>query len=213
MKSLIAKKIIAPAIPYITVSTGLLIFHNAWVAILSYHLCMVAVLLLSGTEISLTQVLRCRKYWIPVITALFGAGGGILLYLIWPLLSIPDDINLYIRSVGLTENTWPVFLVYFILINPFIEEYYWRGFLSSETRRITVNDALFSGYHLIVLAGYVKPVWLFAVFCGLTIGAWFWRQMNRLNGGLLASIVSHLAADVTVILTIYFITTNQVTYL
>jgi hypothetical protein len=53
--------------------------------------------------------------------------------------------------------------------------------------------------------GYMQTIWLFVVFFVLTIGAWFWRQMNRLNGGLLASTISHITADITVILTIYYI--------
>ena len=205
MNDLLVKRILPLAIPYITISVGLLVFHNAWLAILSYHIGMVAVILLSKTGISIKQACRGNKVWIIFITALVGAGSGILLYIIWPLLSVPDDINLYIRSIGLNERTWPTFLAYFILVNPLIEEYYWRGYLASVAKGIVLNDLLFSGYHLIVLAGHMETIWLFAVFFGLTIGAWFWRQMNRLNGGLLASTISHLTADMAVILTIYYI--------
>ncbi|MFC1943852.1 type II CAAX prenyl endopeptidase Rce1 family protein [Chloroflexota bacterium] len=202
------KKILPPIIPYITIGIGLLVFHNAWLAILGYHTGMVAVISLSKTGIAMKRAFQCNRYWIPFIAVLAGAGGGILLYILWPLLSVPDDINSYIRSIGLNERTWPVFLAYFILINPLIEEYYWRGYLASVTKGIVVNDLLFSGYHLIVLAGQMETIWLIAVFFGLTIGAWFWRQMNRLNGGLLASTISHITADIAVILTIYFISMN-----
>jgi len=205
MNTLLVKRILPPIIPYITIGIGLLIFHNAWLAILGYHIGMVAVLFLSKTGISLKRVFEGNRLWIIFITALAGANGGILLYILWPLLSVPDDINLYIRSIGLNEQTWPVFLAYFILINPLIEEYYWRGYLATVAKRITLNDLLFSGYHLIVLAGQMETIWLFVVFFGLTVGAWFWRQMNRLNGGLLASTISHITADIAVILTIYYI--------
>ncbi len=205
MNALLVKKILPPSIPYITISIGLLVFHNAWLAILGYHTGIVAVISLSKTRIAIKGAFQGNRYWIHFITALTGAGGGILLYILWPLLSVPDDINSYIRSIGLNELTWPVFLTYFILINPLIEEYYWRGYLATEAKGIALNDLLFSGYHLIVLAGQMETIWLIVVFCGLTIGAWFWRQMNMLNGGLLASIISHITADITVILTIYYI--------
>jgi hypothetical protein len=205
MKSLLIKKILPPIVPYITVSIGLLVFHNAWIAILSYHVCMVAVITFSRTGFGLNQIFPGKRYWILFITALVGASGGITLYLIWPLLSVPADINLYVQSVGLNEQAWPAFLAYFVLINPWIEEYYWRGCFASPARGITLNDFLFSGYHLIVLAGHIGIIWLLAVLLALTLAAWFWRQMNRLNGGLLASIVSHMAADVTVILTIFYL--------
>jgi len=205
MNTLLFKKILPPIIPYITIGIGLLIFHNAWLAILSYHAGIIAVILSAKTRISLKQAFQGKKAWIPIITALVGAGGGLLLYVLWPLLSVPDDISLYIRSIGLNEQTWPVFLAYFTIINPLIEEYYWRGYLAFAARGITLNDFLFSGYHLLVLAGHMEAIWLLAVFFVLAAGAWFWRQMNRLNGGLLASVVSHVSADITVILTIYYL--------
>ena len=205
MNTLLIKKIVPPIIPYITVGIGLLVFHNAWLAILSYHTGMVAVIWLSKTGITLKRAFQGNRHWIPFVAALAGAGSGMLLYILWPLLSVPDDIYLYIRSIGLNERTWPVFLAYFTIINPLIEEYYWRGYLATDAKGIALNDLLFSGYHLIVLAGQMETIWLIVVFFGLTIGAWFWRQMNRLNGGLLASTISHITADITVILTIYYI--------
>lgn len=205
MNAQTAERIISPSVPYLTVSIGLLIFHSAWLAMLSYHAGMVVILSLSKTGFSSKRAFKCNNFWIPLITALVGAGGGILLYILWPLFAVPDEINAYLRSIGLSEGSWTAFLVYFILINPWLEEYYWRGYLGTDARGITLNDLLFSGYHLIVLAGYIEAVWLVVLFLGLVIGAWFWRQMNRLNGGLLASTASHIAADITVILTIYYI--------
>lgn len=205
MNAPLVKRILPPIIPYMTIGIGLLVFHNAWLAILGYHAGMVAVISLSKTGITIKQAFQGKRYGVLFITALAGAGGGILLYILWPLLSVPNDINSYIRSIGLNERTWPVFLTYFILINPLIEEYYWRGYLAGSAKGIALNDLLFSGYHLIVLAGQIETIWLIVVFFALTIGAWFWRQMNKLGGGLLASTISHITADITVILTIYYI--------
>jgi hypothetical protein len=199
------RRIISPSIPYITISIGLLVFHSAWLAILSYHTGMVVILLLSRTGVDIRRSYKSNNFCFPLISALVGAGSGILLFTLWPLFAIPDDINSYIQNIGLNKGSWPVFLGYFVLVNPWLEEYYWRGYLATDTKGITPNDLLFSGYHLIVLAGYIETIWLIVVFVCLTVGAWFWRQMNRLNGGLLASTVSHMAADITVIFTIYYI--------
>lgn len=203
MYTRLVRKILPPLIPYIAVSLGLLVFHNAWLAILGYHAGMVAVMSLSKTGIPLKQAFKHYRYSVLFLAALVGAGGGLLLNILWPFLSVPDGINSYIRSIGLNELTWPVFLAYFILVNPLIEEYYWRGCLAGAGKGVELNDFLFSGYHLIVLAGQIAPLWLIVVFFTLTIAAWLWRQMNRLNGGLLASVISHVAADITVMLTIY----------
>jgi len=206
MNARLVKKLLPPLIPYITVGLGLLVFHNAWLAILGYHAGIVAVTALSKPGVSLKQAYKSRRYRVLLMAALFGAGGGLLLNILWPLLSVPGDVDSYIRSIGLNEQTWPVFLAYFIVVNPLLEEYYWRSCLAGAGKGLELNDLLFSGYHLLVLAGQMTIIWLIVVFFALTMAAWLWRQMNRLNEGLLASTVSHITADITVILTIYTLT-------
>ncbi len=199
-------KVIAPIIPYITVGIGLLFLHNAWIAIIAYHLGMIIVVLFSREKIPLMTILSSTNYKIPLFTAMIGASGGILFYILWPILAIPPDINIYLQNIGLSQTSWPLFLVYFILVNPWLEEYYWRGYLGSNSKRIILDDIFFSGYHVIVMAGKVEIVWLLVLFVVISFGAWFWRQSNRISHGLLPSLVSHLAADITIILTIYRMT-------
>jgi hypothetical protein len=188
----------------VAVIIGLLILQNAWVAILGYHLGMVAVLVVVGSHFSIKTLFHSRNWYIPVITALVGACAGLALYLLWPFLSISADIDLYLHNIGLTTTTWPVFMAYFILVNPFLEEYYWRGFQGSPSKRVILEDVLFAGYHILVLFGKMEILWLIAIFLALTVGAWIWRQANRWGQGLLPSTISHLAADASVIFAIYF---------
>jgi hypothetical protein len=198
------KRVLAPSIPYATIGIGLLVFHNAWLAIVGYHAGMIAVIRLSPAGIAANPSYRGHGYSIPLVAALAGSCAGLLLYIVWPSLGFTHDPGSYVRIIGLNDQTWPAFLAYFILTNALIEEYYWRGYLAPVGKGIGLNDLMFSGYHLIVLAGLLEPVWLMVVFVCLAAGAWFWRQLNRLNGGLLASTVSHLTADATVILTVYY---------
>ncbi len=205
----LVKKIIPPVIPYLIVIFGLVVFHNAWLAILTYHAGMLIVLLLAKEKLSLKRVFENRKYFIVLAGSLAGAAGGSLFYFVWPWLGLNGDISSYTRSIGLTSAIWPGFLAYFVLVNPVIEEYYWRGFLAGGQKGISLNDVWFSGYHLLVLAGLISPLWLVVVFISLTFAAWFWRQINCRNGGLLASMVSHLAADVAVMFTILAMSVNS----
>lgn len=198
----------APLLPYIVIGIGLFVLHNAWIAILGYHLCMVVILLCTGGKIYFKQINRPRNYYILIATAAPGLAGGLLLYLMWPLLAIPETIGPYLENIGLTKAVWPYFIAYFILINPWIEEYYWRGYLGSNLKRIILNDLLFAGYHILVLIGKINIIWLIAVFVVLSLAAWLWRHANKLNKGLLTSIVSHTTADISVILAIYFRTTG-----
>ena len=201
-------KLFRSFIPYLAVGLGLLVFHNAWVAILTYHAGIAAVVLLSKTRLPFRQIIRVTNYKLLILSIIFGASGGVLLYLLWPMLSVPPDVNTYMRSIGLTASVWPYFMAYYVLVNPVFEEYYWRGYLGSSMKRPMLNDFLFAGYHLIVLAGKMGELWLVVVFLVLCGAAWYWRQISRFTGGLLVATLSHMAADITVILSIYFLTTT-----
>ena len=200
--------LLRPVVPYLAVGIGLFAFRSAWVAIITYHLGMAIVIFLSKPIVPFRQVIRSATFYPLILSVAVGASGGVLLYRLWPLLSVPPDINTYLRSIGLTAAVWPYFVAYYVLINPGFEEYYWRGYLGSSVKHPVLNDFLFAGYHLIVLAGNVSALWLVVIFMVLCGAAWFWRQISRITGGLLAAILSHMAADIAVILSIFFLTTG-----
>jgi len=198
------RKILPAFIPYLAITIGFLVFENAWLAMLGYHAGIAAYLVCSKTKIDLRHTFGSKNPRLLALGLAAAAAVSSCLYLFWPLLGIPEDISQYLNNTGLNGHTWPVFLAYFIIVNPPLEEYFWRHCLASPQKRPVLHDLLFAGYHLLVFYSLVAPVWLILVFLGLTAGAWFWRQLNRGNGGILASYTSHLAADIIVILTIYF---------
>jgi uncharacterized protein len=198
------KKIISPLVPYLTISLGLFVFHNVWIAVLGYHLGMIIVVALTRSYISPALLFHSNNYKIPIISALICGCGGILLYLLWPFLSVQAEINSYLLSIGFTEKMWPFFLVYLICLNPLIEEYYWRGYLGSDKKRIILNDIIFAGYHILIIAGMIGVIWSILAFLILILAAWFWRQINRLSQGLGSSIAGHFMADTSIMLVIYF---------
>lgn len=197
--------IIAPLIPYLAVSIGLLLLHNAWIAILAYHAGIIAVVMASPAKFNPQCLFQTNNWKIPAVAAAIGVGGGILVYSLLPLIGSSIGLDQYLPTIGLTHTTWPFFILYFFLVNPFLEEYYWRGFLCSDSKRITLNDLLFAGYHLLVLAAIISVFWLVIIFLALVLGAWIWRQADRLSQGLLPSTVSHLAADLSVMLAVFLI--------
>lgn len=182
-----------------------MLLHNAWLTIVGYHVGMLIVLLFSRGKFAFKRLLQSNNLKVPAIAAAIGASSGVLLYTLFPVLALPGDTNEYLRNMGLTQATLPIFALYFVLVNPLLEEYYWRGYLGSGLKRITLNDFLFAGYHIFVLAGKITVVWLVVAFLVLVFGAWLWRQADRLSQGLLPSAVSHLAADITIMLTVVFI--------
>jgi hypothetical protein len=199
------KKWVAPLVPYPAMVLGILILNNAWAAILIYHASMVLVLAFSTTGITVKSFFYSKSALLPVITALGGILGGLLLRYLWPYLSIPADLANYLAVMGLTETTWPWFLAYFILVNAALEEYYWRGFLGSKSILPILNDFWYSGYHVIVLAGKINWEWLAAIFVVLAGAAWLWRQMNHWSRGMLPSLIFHFTADASIMLTVFIL--------
>ncbi len=197
------KSILAPMIPYLTVSLGLFVLHSAWAAMFGYHLGMVMILLLAGYKVDFKGIIRNRRPAVILLMMLFGLAGGVLMYLLWPYLNVPAAISDYLITIGLNQNNWPIFLGYFVLVGPALEEIYWRSYLGNTSKKPVVTDFLFAGYHIIVLAGKLALIWLPLILILLALGAWLWRQVNRLNGGLLPSIVSHFTADLAIMLVVF----------
>lgn len=196
---------VAPFAPYLTVAIGLLILHNVWVAIFGYHLAMLLMMLVSGQGLPFAQLWRGGdRLRLPLLT-LAGASGGLLLWLLQPWVLVAGQLPVFTQSIGLNQESWPFFMVYFVLVTPALEELYWRSYLGNSTLKPQLNDFLFAGYHLIVLAGIIQIGWIITIFFLLAATAWCWRQSNRLGGGLLSSFSSHLAADISVILAAYLI--------
>jgi membrane protease YdiL (CAAX protease family) len=96
-----------------------------------------------------------------------------------------------------------VFIAYFSLVNPFIEEYFWRGVLGDNSKKPTLGDFIYAGYHTIILWGKVNPFSILFAVTILTSAGWLWRQIAREDDGLLAPVLGHMAADFTILLTIY----------
>lgn len=199
------KKYVAPLAPYPAMVLGMLMLQNAWPAILIYHCTMVLIMAFSTSGITFKQFFYSQKPTFPLLMALIGIAGGLILKILWPYLSIPADLANYLATIGLTASTWPWFLAYFIVVNAALEEYYWRGFLGNNINRPVLNDFWFSGYHVIVLAGKMSWHWLALIFVILAGVAWLWRQLNYHSLGLLPSFISHFTADASIMLIVYFL--------
>jgi hypothetical protein len=190
---------------------GLYWLHNAWVAVLLYHLGMVAMLSGEKQWSHGRSLFAGYAHWHVPVTAFGGIGAGALLYLLWPLTGkMAGSFGAHLASFGLTPALWPLFFGYFILVNPWLEELYWRGYLGDSSLRPTWNDLFFAGYHLLVLAIFVSRPWLLLTLCALVAVAWIWRQLARQQHGLCASMLSHAFADAGTMAVIYFFAVARV---
>lgn len=194
---------IAPLMPYLAVALGMYGAYSAWTALGLYHAGMLVALAMQGQGRVGIGKSQLKLHWLLLVTVVF-AMGGVLLYVLWPLLGrdgsmLADRLAVF----GVTRTTWPLLAVYFCLVNSTLEEFFWRGRLGSDTRHITRNDVFFAGYHAFVMMAFANPIWALPVFVACAFGGWLWRRLRSLSGGLLLPVLTHIAADISIVVAVH----------
>ena len=115
-----------------------------------------------------------------------------------------SDLSAKVQSLGLNSSNWIAFIAYFTLVNPFVEEYFWRGYLGSPTKAFYVSDFVYAGFHAFVVMGKVPTSSTIYSLIALVLAGWFWRQIAREDRGLLAPVLGHMAADFTILMAAYW---------
>lgn len=198
-----ARYFLVRLVPYIAVGLGLLVFKSAWLALVGYH---IGILLVFAACREWRQFRRVRVIFHPLWAGFAWAGSimaGFWLYNGWNGLPLPADLSAQMTEIGLTPQRWPLFIAYFALVNPWLEETYWRGWLSSRVKFPVVDDLWFAGYHTLILLPYVSWIWLVLAILILTGAAWFWRQVARDTNSLFIPAVAHGFADFSILMAIY----------
>ncbi len=196
---MINKKWLAPILPYLAVWAGLFLFQSAWLSLIGFHAAILLTLAIAWPNIPIKILFQSKHpKWILASVLLCGLS-GVGLYSLWDLFGIAGDLPAKLQSIGLTSSSWLAFIAYFSLVNPFIEEYFWRAYLGSDVQGFYIGDLVFAGYHAIIFLDKVSfPAIAFALACLTCIG-WFWRQSRRKDGGLLAAVLGHMTADFTIL--------------
>lgn len=201
-------KWIGPLLAYLAVAVGLFQFQSAWGALVGFHLAILLSLLIAGPGIPLKILLKSNNVrWILICIPLC-ASSGITLFFLWESFGFASDLPTQVESLGLNSGNWIPFIAYFALVNPLIEEYFWRGYLGSNTVNFTVSDFLYSGFHGLILMNKVQTGMVIFGLAVLVLAGWFWRQIARKDRGLLASVLGHTAADLSILLAVYWKVTH-----
>jgi hypothetical protein len=196
-------KWLTPLLPYLTVAIGLFWVQSALITLLGFHFAIILSLVLARSQFPVKVLFQSRDIRWVVLNILLCSSSGISLYFFWTYFRATSDLSAHITSFGLTRTTWPVFISYFVLVNPWIEEYFWRGYLGSSTRGLYPSDFLYSGFHGLILRGNLQTSAVLYSLVVLVLAGWFWRQVARADHGLLAPVLGHMAADFTILMAIY----------
>lgn len=196
--------LLLPLIPYVAMLIGLHLLGSAWISFLIYHGLVLAAVWPDGNL--RRDLLRGWHNRVGLGAIGFGVGGGVLIYSLAPYAGINADlINPAIAKLGLTGTGWLLFVIYHTLVNPWFEEILWRGKLGHVGLKPVWGDVLFAGYHVLVLMLFLDWLWILLAFVVLVAAGWFWRQLRRRHEGLLLPVISHLAADGSIMAVVYML--------
>jgi hypothetical protein len=192
-----------PILPYLAVGLGIFWFRNAWIALIGFHMAILVAVLVARSRVPIQILFMSSDARWLLLSVLLCGSSGVSLHLLRPYFGITSDLSSQVETLGLTKSAWPSFIGYFVLVNPFVEEYYWRGVLGNTTSRLYSSDFLYAGFHALIMIGKIQ---ISAIVCSLivlVIAGWFWRQIGREDKGLLAAVLGHMAADLTILLAVY----------
>lgn len=190
-------------LPYLAVTIGLFWIHHAFWALLSFHAAILLSLFLGKSTVPVRSLFQSRDVRWVVLSVLLCGSSGISLYFLWSYFGVVDDLPAQIEGYSLSGATWPLFIAYFVLVNPLLEEYFWRGYLGSPTRGLAPSDFLYAGFHALILMGKMQTGAVLYSLLVLVLAGWFWRQLARADQGLLAPALGHMAADFTILMAVY----------
>ncbi len=189
-------------LPVVSVLIGLYIFSNAIAAIILYHTGIISLLIVSKKTSLFKEVLKGLNPLTLILLLFIEPLFGIILYYIWPLLM--KDGLIFIQQLngfGLNVNNWFAFIIYFSIINPFLEEVFWRAYLNNSKYRIVeIRDLAFAAYHIFVLVFFVNVQWLIIAFISLTLLSMIYRFFSIKFRGLLIPFISHAIGDICIII-------------
>ncbi len=200
--SLTVRDYIHASAPYIAVIVGMYWLGNAWISLLIYHLQIVIYSLLhgSGERKALLKGINIKVmagFLLPLV--LF----GLLLYML--LGQIPggkQNIGAYLQQYNLTGLWFALFIPYFCIVHPVLEELHWMRFRLS-TKYHFIMYILFSGYHALVLYGILGGWLIMLALFVMILVALIWDLLHKKLGGGIVPLASHIGGDIAIIAAVY----------
>lgn len=193
-------------IPYAAILIGIFGFQNAWVAVGLYY-CGAAILISARLGIQSRALIGSGWSWKWVVLSI-GFAIAILIgaRILWNQIQRSDiSLDEIFDRYGLGGSAGILFCAVALLINPIIEELFWRGCFQSNPRRLFSGDLIFAGYHIFVLWMVVRWYWVVLFFVGLALFGWMMRYLKYSLRGLGTVWFAHEMADLAIIMSILLI--------
>lgn len=206
-------RICGVCIPYAAVGIGLYVFGSAWIAVGLYYGGVIIYIAATGHKDLMAglpawagnlRILRARDRRLAIVTCGVFALAGVAVFYLWPVATRADvDLAGFLEAMGVGGWRFAVFAVVFCLLNPVVEEVFWRGCLGDDRRGVSWIDAAFAGYHVPVLLMVMNVGMSAAAFAILCTTSWCLRRLRHKSGGLGIGWMAHFFADVSIMTAVW----------
>ncbi len=184
-------RIAGASTPYIAVAVGLFLFRNAFMAVSIYYVGILIFIVLGIRGGVIKRVFSGWNTTIAFIAVLAGGLSGAVIFIMWDFAAI-EGVNLakILTDYGLVGKKAYVFAALAIIVNPLLEEIFWRGCLGGNSNKPEWVDAAFAGYHVPALLLVIQPTMAALAFAVLCVTGWVLRLIKYKLGGNAHSLLS-----------------------
>lgn len=159
-----------------------------------FHTCLLAALWSNNLKWSFQDLITGFS---PIWIAVHVVGGLIAFQLIARFAEAKGfDTILFSQTLSALGPTGIPFLLYILIVNPALEELFWRKLQSNPGRSVNIEDIAFGLFHILILILFLPFNYSLAFALGLTAIAWLWRQLRFRYAGLGTVWLAHLGGDV-----------------
>ena len=174
-------------LPYFTVGIFWCVFKNAWIALLSYHAFILCFARGAKVRFALTFP---KPFWGLIAPSILA---GPLLFFILPWIGV-ESLRDWLTDYSVTTSHL-LLIPYFGLIHPTIEQMHWAPLC----QKTPLAHLCFAGYHIMVLASLLSPLWLGVSFLTLASISVFWHILRIKSQSISPAALSHTLADLSIV--------------
>lgn len=207
------KKLLLLLGPAFMIFIGLQVLESVIIAFLLFYSWLLAVPMLAGG-------VHLDRFKTTSRTVLLGFGSGLFFFLFiygglyWLhiyLIDI-DQLRVLLLEWGFSPRVEIWLLLILLVVNPILEEVYWRGFIYEKLRRagtarfaILMTSVFYTLYHLLsvipIFNGFYGMVAVIPVF----IAGLVWGYIRERTGSITATIIGHVLSDMGIIFVYWFL--------
>ncbi len=186
------------------IAVGLYSFHSGWLAILLYHAVLLGAMLLGKPRKVCVRAIVLGYRTVPALgLVLLSCLAGWGLFCLIHRLDPSGSFTLrQLSRAGFTVPALVPFALYASVINPILEELFWRG--NYAVPRGWIFDIFYALLHLPMFCffGKLTLLQLPIPVLGLVMAGLVWRLAARRLGGLASGIIGHGAGDLAFLVAI-----------